>query len=319
MPRKLRVEYGGAIYHVIQRGNNQEHVFDKDADKKAFLEDLRKHKPLMSYRIFGFVVMSNHYHLILQTQGKPLQKVMHLLNTRYGKYYNTSRGRSGHVFQGRYRAILVQDESYLLSLLKYVHYNPVRAGVCASAEGYAWSSDYFYRHNRQGLVDIDLVLDILDDNNRERALHAYRQHMDNAGNGGMDEREFESISAIGDQNFQRHIKLQEKNRGKGQDEQGPDEDPSQGAEPQGFDDNFKRRGLNELLREAVGEAEDYELIKSGSRMRSLAPHKRSYAQKAWESGYTLEEIGANIKMSAPAIFKLLRQQKWKNDVEAAPK
>ena len=115
MGRRPREEEEGGIYHVIQRGNNREFVFEDDADKE-YLIDQFMFLSGSSCTIYGFVIMGNHYHLVLRTAGETLQAIMHRLNLKYSKYYNRKYTRSGHVFQGRYKAIPVRDEKYILGL-----------------------------------------------------------------------------------------------------------------------------------------------------------------------------------------------------------
>ena len=137
MGRKTRLEYEGGIYHVIGRGNNRESIFKHDALKAYLINLLYEYKVPMKYKIIGYTFMDNHYHFILQTNDKPLQKIMHCINNRYSKYYNWTYSRTGHVMERRYKSIPVQDESYLLVLLRYVHNNPVRAGMCSHMSEYA--------------------------------------------------------------------------------------------------------------------------------------------------------------------------------------
>lgn len=127
MGRRPREKEEGGIYHVIQRGNNREFIFMENMDKEHLIRLLF----LLSKsgcKIYGYVIMGNHYHLVLKTGGELLQKVMHRLNLKYSKYYNKKYDRSGHVFQGRYKAVPVREEKYILALLRYVHQNPVKAG-----------------------------------------------------------------------------------------------------------------------------------------------------------------------------------------------
>lgn len=111
------------------------------------------------------------YHVIVQTLGKKLQEIMHQINNKYSKY-----SRGGHVFQGRYKSIPVQDERYLVELLKYVHQNLVEAHMCKAVDEYKWSSDVFYRKNIQGFINTDLVLSMLD-KKRKRAIQKYKEVM----------------------------------------------------------------------------------------------------------------------------------------------
>ena len=126
--REWREEYNGGIYHVIARGNNKEYIFKESFDKGYFIKLLKESMEGMSFTIYGYVLMDNHDHLIIQVYNKKLQEIMHQINNKYSKYFNFKR--VGHLFQGRYKATLVQDERYLISLLRYVHQNPVKAGMC---------------------------------------------------------------------------------------------------------------------------------------------------------------------------------------------
>ena len=135
--RELWIEYPGTVYHVIKRGNNREFIFDKPNDKNALLDGLRIYKDKIGFTLFGYVIMGNHYHLIIKTHHIPLQKIMQVINNRYSKYYNSVYQRTGHVFGGQYKAIPVQGDRYLLTLLRYVYQNLIRAMLCQ----YPWNSD----------------------------------------------------------------------------------------------------------------------------------------------------------------------------------
>ncbi len=145
--RRHRIEYDGAVYHVIQRSSNREMIFGKVSDKECFIDLLAGYKKKLGFRLFGYVLMDNHYHLLLQTGAIPLSKIMQRINFRYSKFFNQKYNRHGHVFGGRYKAGLVQDESYLFAILRYIHQNPVQAGICKQVNDYKWSSDPAYRKN----------------------------------------------------------------------------------------------------------------------------------------------------------------------------
>jgi putative transposase len=145
MGRKSRVEFKGAIYHVIKRGNNRDYIFDQRKDKESLLKYIEYAKEDGGFNLMGYVIMDNHYHLIIQTDDKPLNKIMQTINNRYSKVYNKRHDRTDHVFGARYKGILVMDDKYLFSLLRYIHHNPVRAKICQEVAQYKWSSDYYYR------------------------------------------------------------------------------------------------------------------------------------------------------------------------------
>ena len=140
MGRPLRIEYPGALYHITSRGNERKEIFRKDGDRQYFCEILADYHDRLNINIHSFVLMNNHYHLILETPQGNLLKVMHGINGRYTGYFNRKYGRKGHLFQGRYKGILVDKDAYLLQLSRYVHLNPVKAGIVDKPERHVWSS-----------------------------------------------------------------------------------------------------------------------------------------------------------------------------------
>lgn len=175
MGRRLRMEFKG-IFHVIKRGNNREYIFRADSDKEFFLTYLDHANEDGVFNLLGYVIMDNHYHLIIGTKEKSLDKIMQQVNNAYSKNYNKQYKRTDHVFGGRYKAILVKDDAYLLSLLRYVHQNPVRAKMCKQVKDYRWSSDQYYRNNIKKQVHIDKILDMFAEN-RTIALEEYARFM----------------------------------------------------------------------------------------------------------------------------------------------
>lgn len=140
MSRPLRIEFAGALYHVTSRGNRQEDIYHDDADRHLFLKTLGNVCAVYNWRCHSFCLMSNHYHLLVETPDANLSKGMRQLNGVYSQSYNRKYKRVGHVFQGRYKAIHVEKESYLLELSRYIVLNPVRAEMVRSAEEWPWSS-----------------------------------------------------------------------------------------------------------------------------------------------------------------------------------
>lgn len=277
MGRRPRVEYKGAVYHVIQRGNNREYIF-KDEQYKSYLLDLtREYKDIMKFNLYGYVLMDNHYHMIVQTLDTPLQDIMHRINNRYSKFYNFLKSRTGHVFENRYKSILVKDDRYLLSLLRYVHQNPIKAQMCREVRDYKWSSDKSYRLNKSGeLVDIDFILDIFSED-RPRAINEYHKFMDH--------KQLEEANVFEDVKFIGNIEK--------------DEDPI---------DTYilltKRKDLDDILKDITEEEDIYRLIKTGSRKRKLTTYKQEYIEKALKSNYTMKEIANSLSVSEVAIFKM---------------
>jgi len=142
MARKLRLQYAGAFYHVINRGNYRADVFASDGAKDAFLECLGEACEKTGWKVHGYVVMRNHYHLALETPEPNLVEGMQWLQSTYANRFNRFRGERGHVFQGRYQAIVVEDGAHLGAVAHYIHLNPVRARIVSvrQANEYRWSS-----------------------------------------------------------------------------------------------------------------------------------------------------------------------------------
>jgi REP element-mobilizing transposase RayT len=139
MARPLRLEFTGALYHVTSRGDRQEEIYEVDGDRKAFLSVLESVCETYNWVCHAYCLMSNHYHLLIETPDANLSRGMRQLNGVYTQTFNRAHGRAGHVFQGRYKAILVEKESYLLELSRYIVLNPVRAGMVTSPGDWPWS------------------------------------------------------------------------------------------------------------------------------------------------------------------------------------
>ena len=140
MARPLRIEFAGALYHVTSRGNARADIFLNDADREMFLGVLDAVCQRFNWLLHSYCLMSNHYHLLVETPDSNLSKGMRQLNGVYTQRFNQAHGRVGHVFQGRYKAILVQKDAYLLELSRYIDLNPVRARMVRNAKDWQWSS-----------------------------------------------------------------------------------------------------------------------------------------------------------------------------------
>ncbi len=279
MGRKPRIEFDGGIYHIIQRGNNKEFIFNNNIFKNKFISIIVECKENTDIELYGFVIMDNHYHIIMRTHEVPLKFIMHQINLKYSKFYNFELKRTGHVFQDRYKSILVNDERYLLSLLRYVHQNPVKANMCSSVSDYFWSSDSYYRKNNCGkLVDIDIALNVFS-NNRNLSIIEYKKFMD-------------IMSLEDDEFFDESIIL--------------GEFPNSITDLQ--TDNEYKKTLDDILRDVTNDNNIFEEIKNGSRKRELTIYKKLYAKKAFHLKYNTKEIGTNINISASAIVLLKNKQ-----------
>lgn len=144
MARPLRISFPGAFYHVTSRGNEQKPVYKNKRDRQKYLEYLGSATERYNAVIHGYCLMDNHYHILIETPSGNLPQIMRHINGAYTTYFNYKRDRSGHLFQGRYKAILVKKDEYAKELSRYIHLNPVRANIVERPEEFEWSSYSFY-------------------------------------------------------------------------------------------------------------------------------------------------------------------------------
>ncbi len=140
MARPLRIEYDGALYHITARGNERKPIYKDDEDRTVFLDVLKQVNSRFNWICHAYCLMNNHYHLVVETPDGNLSKGMRQLNGVYTQTFNRRHHRAGHVFQGRYKAIVIEKESYLLEVSRYVVLNPVRARAVRKPEEWKWSS-----------------------------------------------------------------------------------------------------------------------------------------------------------------------------------
>jgi REP element-mobilizing transposase RayT len=160
MARQLRIEYEGAFYHITSRGNQREKIFWDDKDREEFKKILKRTKERYGYLLHAYVLMDNHYHLLIETPHANIKQAMQNINTSYTVYVNRRHERFGHLLQGRYKAFIVDKENYLLELGRYIHLNPVRAKIVKRPEDYKWSSyrEYLQGGWKQTMTDTDDTL-----------------------------------------------------------------------------------------------------------------------------------------------------------------
>jgi REP element-mobilizing transposase RayT len=162
MARKLRLFAPGVLYHVIVRGNQRQKTFSKDRDYQVYLEKLAQYCKRYGVTLYAYCLMPNHVHLLLECSSFPLGKFMQGLQQSYTQYYNRTYNKVGHLFQGRYKAILCQKDAYLLELVRYIHLNAVRSKLVSSAEKYPYSGEQAYRTGKPTLtVDPRRVLKMI--------------------------------------------------------------------------------------------------------------------------------------------------------------
>src|SRR5712691_10857992 len=206
MARPLRLEYPGAVYHVMARGQERSAIFREDGDREKFIALLGSVAADEGWQVHGYCLMGNHYHLLVETPEGQLSRGMRALNGRYAQWFNWRHQRRGHLLESRFRSVLVQKESYLLELLRYVVLNPVRASLVKRAGDWKWSS---YRATA-GLAAVPdwLVVDwTLSQFARSRssARRALRRFVAEAKGSGKEIERMEKSGYVGDREFRQVI------------------------------------------------------------------------------------------------------------------
>ncbi|MCT8137699.1 transposase [Anaerobacillus sp. CMMVII] len=140
MARKLRIYFGGATYHITNRGNRREAVFYDDEDRNRYLKILEETRAIYPFILHSYCLMSNHIHLLLETIDHHPKEIMKMINSRYAIYFNKRHELVGHLFQGRYGAEIIDTPQYFLEASRYIHLNPVEAKMVERPQDYPWSS-----------------------------------------------------------------------------------------------------------------------------------------------------------------------------------
>lgn len=173
MPRKARVRAESGIYHIMLRGINRQQIFEDEEDNEVFLQILQSNKAISGYQVFAYCLMGNHVHLLLKEGFESLEHTFKRIGAKYVYWYNAKYQRVGHLFQDRFKSEVVEDSRYLCTVIRYIHQNPLKAGLCTQLEDYPFSS---YREyiSRPELVDMEAVKEYV---TRESVIEMSREEM----------------------------------------------------------------------------------------------------------------------------------------------
>ena len=161
MARQARKKSATGIYHIIMRGINRQNIFEDQADYIRFIQTLRQYKEISGYQIYAYCLMGNHVHLLLKVGEEPLGQVMRRICGSFVYWYNQKYQRIGNLFQDRFKSEPIENDSYFLTVLRYIHQNPLKAGLVTNIEDYQWSSIGNYISKEQ-FVDTKFALQIFD-------------------------------------------------------------------------------------------------------------------------------------------------------------
>lgn len=177
MARKPRNFYEGGVYHLTQRGNNKAYIYDEQLDKAMFCSIVRDTKTVYPFDLLYYVLMDNHYHMIVRMREVPIGKVMHRINLYYSKYYNQKYNRSGSIFEKRYASVVIKDRLQYLNTLFYNAYNPVKAKIVKHPKDYRWCAHMEVVSKQSYIVNRIAMLSLID-KDLERARQTYEDLLD---------------------------------------------------------------------------------------------------------------------------------------------
>lgn len=279
MARPLRLEYPGALYHVTTRGNAGQNIFKTDKDRRSFLELFGTIVERFHWRCHAYCLMDNHYHLIVETLRANLSRGMRQINGIYTQKYNWKYKKTGHVFQGRYKAIIVDKDSYLLELSRYVVLNPVRANMVEKPEDWKWSSYVATAGavESPSFLTTDWLLSNFSDK-KKRAQRLYSQFVKEGIGGRSPWEELQGQIFLGDKTFIEELKFRASDE--------------RLKEIPRFQREVAKPKLEELFR-------DTDLQDISARNRAIHSTHVIY-------GYTLNEIGRQIGVHYTTISRAIK-------------
>ena len=290
--RKPRLHYHGAMYHVITRGNSRQQIFSEQDDYKIFLEYLRTLKERKPFELYAFCLMPNHVHLLIEVKKEPLSVIMQRLLTGYTRYFNMKNKKRGHLFQGRYKAILCEKDSYLLELVRYIHLNPVRAKIVKKPSQWEWSGHGSLLGTvKNELIDEEDMLKLFcSEKNKARSLYEefIRDGVALGHRGDYYPRE--KVPYLGnDRYIEKHISMHL--------------DLIENKTPGTVKCSVTMKEI--LSRVCAGNGISQEAVQGGSRRREISSVRKEFIRSAFKSGHRAADIARFLNRTHSFISRLL--------------
>lgn len=284
MARPVRIDVEGYWYHVVARGQRGDRLFHTSADFRKYLQEFDRAVARRGGVIGAYCLMDNHIHLLVYRGPHSLASMMQLVHSRYARYFNRSHRKRGYVFQGRYKAFLVLDDRYLITLIQYIHRNPIEAGLAKRADLYRWSSDKYYRH---GTADKYISLARVPVFEGRGSQSRYRALVDNS--------ESEKLpvykSYVGDERLVGKIERRSKGRGAAK--------------------WMEKRGLQEIrVRSEELSAEfgrTLAKLQLKGRRREESRARQKIMVKLYDEGYAPTEIARTFQKTPSTVFRALER------------
>ena len=303
MARKPRVEFDGAFYHVIVRGNQRQRTFQDDRDRAAYLQRIEHYRQRYGFRLYAYVLMSNHVHLLLETKGVALSKIMQGIQASYTQSYNRRHRKVGHLFQGRYKAILCDRNAYLLELVRYIHLNPGRLREPEDPWRYRWSSHGAYL-GKASPVKLDTQEILSQFGSRlDAARRAYQGFMEDGMTQGHEEKYYQTLDQrfLGDERFVNEV--------------------AERSEAKEVEIKGKKVGFARLLQAVctMHRVESKVLLKAGRQRQWVALRAQLvYLAREW-CGLTAKELASRLHRDASMISRLYGWYQGHRDQHAEEK
>ncbi len=288
MARKPRVEFDGAFYHVIVRGNQRQRTFHDDPDRITYLERIEHYRQRYGFRLYAYVLMPNHVHLLMETKSVPLSKIMQGIQASYTQSYNRRHRKVGHLFQGRYKAILCDRNAYLLELVRYIHLNPGRLRVPEDPWRYRWSSHAAYLAKASPVkVDTQEVLSQFS-SQLGVARRAYQSFLKDGMKQGHDEKYYQTLDQrfLGGEGFVKEV--------------------AQRTDAKEIEIKGKKVGFARLLQAicTLSHVESKVLLQAGRQRQWMAARAQLvYLAREW-CGLTAKELAGRLHRDASMISRL---------------
>lgn len=296
---KRRIEFPGALYHVISRGNKKADLFLDEKDYNVFLKKLAELKQESDFILYCYCLMPNHFHFLLEAGQEPLSKIMQRLLTFYAVYFNARYKKTGHVFEGKYKAIICEKEEYLIKLVQYIHLNPIRAGLAKKVDDYKWSSHPSYMGYVQSKIIATDKLFCFIDGSVSGGYRVYKSIIYGDYDGYLDElkeafKKSYKENILGTDEFITSFKNENKVL-----------DDLENSK------NLKQKTLSEILDEIVSENNiPMEIVLSINKFpEANKVRKIFYYKAAKEYGYMVTEIANFINRDISIISKGVREMK----------
>lgn len=283
MPRKPRLHAPGILYHIISRGNNREKIIIKPEDAEQFINYLGETKRRYRFYLYAYVIMENHFHLLIEVNEEPVWRTMQSLLTKYSRYFNKKHQKVGHLFQGRYKGIICEKDEYLLELTRYIHLNPLRAGLEKKIGQWKWSGYREYTEGTKEIVDVDFVLGMVG------GIKQYIKFM-NSGEGVKHEEEYhpksDELFRHKDMKLSFHFEKKEKDIEKGK----------------------TKRKLKDIAEEICRKrGVNLEELKTKNRRKGLIEIKKEFIKNSvQENGYSCAEVSRFLGIDISNVSRAIQ-------------